>query len=113
MAKVQWDILQSEQDFHQAKELSKEKVVVIFKHSTRCPVSSMAKRMFENQFDYEQDEVQAFYLDLIAFRPISNYIAQELAVEHESPQMIVLRDGIAVYDSSHSMISAPAISKWV
>lgn len=113
MAKLQWDILQSEEDFQQAKALSNEKVVVIFKHSTRCPVSSMAKRMFENQFDYEQNEVSAYFLDLIAFRSLSNQIAQDLAVDHESPQMIVLKDGMAVYDSSHSMISAPAISKWL
>lgn len=113
MAKLQWDILQSEDDFLNAKRLSNEKLVVIFKHSTRCPVSTMAKRMFENQYDYEGKDVQAFFLDLIAYRSISNLIAQDLAVDHESPQMIVLKDEMAVYDSSHSMISAPAISKWL
>ena len=113
MAKLQWDILQSEEDFLNAKSLSNEKVVVIFKHSTRCPVSTMAKRMFENQYDYESEEVQAFFLDLIAYRSISNLIAQDLAVDHESPQMIILKDEMAMYDSSHSMISAPAISKWL
>ncbi|MFT4778520.1 MAG: bacillithiol system protein YtxJ [Flavobacteriales bacterium] len=113
MANLQWDILQSDEDFQKAKELSKEKVVVIFKHSTRCPVSSMAKRMFESQYDYEQNDVQAFFLDLIAHRSISNLISQDLAIDHQSPQMIVLKNGMAVYDSSHSMISAPAISKWL
>lgn len=75
---------------------------VIFKHSTRCSISSMAKNRLERSV--APDDADFFYLDLIAYRNISNKIAQEFNVYHESPQVLVIRNGECVFDESHGAI---------
>lgn len=113
MAKLTWETLRTDEDLDGAIALSKQQPVVIFKHSTRCPVSTMALRMFERDWSFDTNTIRPFFLDLIAHRPLSNRIANELAVDHESPQMIVIRDGIAVYDASHQMVQASVISSYL
>lgn len=84
---------------------STEKPVVIFKHSTRCSISRMALRQFEQEFDLEE-KVVPYYLDLLEHRDISNEIANRFGVYHQSPQLILIKDGKAIYDSSHESIDA-------
>ena len=98
-------------DLNQLDEIaatSNEKPVVIFKHSTRCSISRMALKQFEREFDLE-NVVDAYFLDLIAHRDISNEIAERFNVYHESPQLILIKNGKAVYDVSHSDIDAEAL----
>ena len=71
---------------------STEKPVVVFKHSTRCGVSRMVLKQFENEFDLH-DEITPYFLDLLAHRTISNEIAKRFDVFHQSPQLIVIKDG--------------------
>jgi bacillithiol system protein YtxJ len=78
---------------------------LIFKHSTRCPVSSMAKRRFEMDMDKLPADMPLYFLDLIRFRDISNLVAQDFQVYHESPQMLVIKDGECILDQSHGAIS--------
>jgi len=85
--------------------------VLIFKHSTRCPVSRMALRNFEQEYDIEEGKLKAYYLDLLEHRDISNEIAERFGVYHQSPQVILIRDGKAVYDTSHSDIDAATVQK--
>ena len=85
---------------------------VIFKHSTRCSVSSMAKRSFEyswNELANNTIDVPCYYLDLIAHRELSNLVAETYQVEHQSPQILLIRDNICVLDRSHEAISAEEI----
>lgn len=89
---------------------SNEKPAVIFKHSTRCSISRMALKQFEREFDL-QDEVTPYFLDLIAYREISNEIASRFNVYHESPQILLIKDGKLVYDASHSDIDAVALKE--
>jgi bacillithiol system protein YtxJ len=84
---------------------SNEKPVVIFKHSTRCSVSRFALKQFENEFDLE-DKVDAYFLDLLENRDISNAIATRFGVYHQSPQLLLIKEGKSVYDVSHSDIDA-------
>ena len=84
---------------------STEKPVVIFKHSTRCSISRMALRQFEQEFDLEE-KVVPYYLDLLEHRDISNEIANRFGVYHQSPQLILIKDGKAIYDRSHESIDA-------
>ena len=79
---------------------------VIFKHSTRCPVSMMAKRRFEQDWDQVPEGTPLYFLDLIKHRDISNAIASDFKVYHESPQLLLIKDGECTYESSHSEISA-------
>jgi len=85
--------------------LSDEKPVVLFKHSTRCSISRMALKQFENEFDLE-DKVDAYFLDLLEYRDISNEITSRFNVYHQSPQLLLIKEGKSVYDVSHSDIDA-------
>lgn len=102
---VNWLTLDSEHAFETALQRSHEQPIVIFKHSTRCPVSSMALRMFERDWDLPSGSIEPYFLDLIRYRDVSGRIASELAVDHESPQLILVVNRRAVYDASHNMIS--------
>lgn len=90
-------------------EESTERPVLIFKHSTRCPVSRMALKNFENEYDIEEGKARIYFLDLLEYRDISNEIAERFGVTHQSPQLILIKDGKAVYDTSHSDIDAGTV----
>lgn len=84
---------------------------VIFKHSTRCSISLMAKRNFELDWEAIPENTSLYFLDLIAHRNISAYIAEVFQVHHESPQTLLIKDGECILDSSHSDISAEEIAE--
>ena len=86
--------------------LSKTRPQLIFKHSTRCSVSSMAKRGLD--MDLKQTGNVAFdiyYLDLIQYRDISNQIATRYHIQHESPQLLVIKNGQCVFNASHDDVA--------
>ena len=84
---------------------------VIFKHSTRCSISSMAKRTFERDWDVIPSDVNFYFLDLISHRDVSAYIAETFNVHHESPQLLLIKDGECVLDASHGDISADEVAE--
>ncbi len=85
------------------KALENSKPFFVFKHSTRCSISSMAKSRFERTYDLP--EVQAFYLDLISYRAISNQLALDFQVAHQSPQLLFIQQGVCTYNASHNSIN--------
>lgn len=101
--KINWLQLTDLGQLNEISDLSFQKPVAIFKHSTRCSISRMALKQFENEFNLE-DKVTPYYLDLLEFRPISNEIAARFGVMHQSPQLILIKDGNAIYSASHSDI---------
>jgi len=109
---VNWTELTDVAQLMEIEALSNEKPVVIFKHSTRCSISRMALKQFERDYDLNET-VDAYFLDLIAHRDVSNEIASKFNVYHESPQLILIRNGKAVYDVSHSDINAEALKSKV
>ncbi len=76
---------------------------VIYKHSTRCSISLVVKNRLEKEAAPEA--VDFYFLDLLAYRPISNAIAEQFKVYHESPQVLVIKKGECVYDDSHMAIN--------
>ena len=80
-----------------------KRAVVIFKHSTRCSISSMALNRFESKWT-DDDSIPVYFLDLLNHRDISNEIASVFNVEHASPQVLVIKDGKCVYHASHNGI---------
>lgn len=92
--------------------LSNTYTCVIFKHSTRCIVSRTALKQFEMQFE-ANEKIKLFFLDLLAYRPISNAIAERFNIEHQSPQIIVLKNEKVVYSTSHSDIDATILERFV
>lgn len=101
MSKINWKLLT---DIKQVDELalqSNQQRQLIFKHSTRCPVSSLAKNRLESKWDFEEEDFVPYFLDLIAHRQISNYLAEKFDVVHESPQVLVIQNGVCTYHASH------------
>lgn len=100
---MNWIPLKSEDELFGIIEKSESRPQVIFKHSTRCSISSMAKsRLERSPFPQQAD---FYFLDLIAHRNISNKIAEEFGVAHESPQILVIKNGACMYDESHGAIT--------
>ena len=92
-------------------DISEETTVVIFKHSTSCGISANAKNRLESSWGEDQKHYIFYYLDLLQYRPISNRIAELYNVRHESPQIIVVKNRRAVYNSSHHSIRLHEIEK--
>jgi len=84
---------------------------LIFKHSTRCSVSMMAKRRFEMDWDALPEGTALYFLDLISYRDISAQIAETFQVHHESPQILLIKDGNCILDASHGDISAEEVAE--
>lgn len=84
---------------------------LIFKHSTRCSISLMAKKTFERDWDIIPFDVSFYFLDLISHRDISAYIAETFQVHHESPQILLIKDGECILDTSHGDISADEVTE--
>ncbi len=107
-----WRNLLSIEQLEAIEEDSKTKPILIFKHSTRCSISRMALKQFEREFTL-QDKVTPYFLDLIANRDVSNDIASRFKVMHQSPQLLVIKDGKSIYNASHSDINAEKIAEFV
>lgn len=105
-----WIDLTSLEQLDEVIELSNSQPVVLFKHSTRCSVSMMAKRNYEQNFNQGCD---SYYLDLLKHRDVSNAIAEKLHITHQSPQAILLKNGQVEYHDSHSGINHRMIEKLI
>lgn len=111
-SKIGWRQLTDLGQLNEILEISNEKPVVIFKHSTRCSVSRMALRHFENEFDLD-GKVTPYFLDLLNHRAISNEIASKFEVEHQSPQLLLISKGKCIYDASHNAIEVESIHRYL
>lgn len=109
-----WIDLNSMEQLDEIEKISEDKTVAILKHSTRCGISRMVLKMFESDYDLDENEpVELYFLDLIAYREISNGIAERFKVRHESPQLIVIKNREVVHHSSHQSISADKLKELV
>ncbi len=84
---------------------------LIFKHSTRCSISKMVLDRFRREWELPANEMSVYYLDLIKYRSVSNTISEKFGIIHESPQILVIRNGKCVYNASHNMISPRLIQQ--
>jgi bacillithiol system protein YtxJ len=110
-SKIVWRQLTDLGQLTEIIDLSNEKAVLIFKHSTRCSVSRYALKQFENEFDLEE-KITPYFLDLLNHRDISNEIAQRFGITHQSPQLILIKSGKAIYNTSHSDIDAKFLERF-
>jgi len=96
------------------EQASHNKPQVIYKHSTRCSISiGVANQLTQNWNETEMAVADTWYLDLLSYRPISNAIAEKFGVRHESPQVLVIKNGKVVFHTSHFSISYEALFKEV
>lgn len=107
---INWVPLQLVGQLDELVAFSEQKPVLIFKHSTRCSISRFALKQFEREYNLE-DRVDAYFLDLLEYRDISNEIANRFEVVHQSPQILLIKNGKSVYDASHSDIDAGELAE--
>lgn len=112
LSKVGWRQLRDLGQLNEIVNESADKTVIIFKHSTRCGVSRMGLKQFENEFSMHE-EITPYFLDILAYRALSNEIAHWFGVLHQSPQLIVIKDGKAVLNESHGSIDASQLLQFI
>lgn len=107
---MNWIPLINEHQLEEIKINSSDKPQLIFKHSSRCSISSMARnRLDKNEFP---EGIDFYFLDIINHRNISNKIASDFKVHHESPQVLLINKGTCVYNESHSGIQMDEIKAY-
>ncbi|MDP3313226.1 bacillithiol system redox-active protein YtxJ [Lutibacter sp.] len=108
-----WNILNELNQLEEIINISHSKPVAIFKHSTRCGISRMVLRNFEKSFHIPTDILEIYYLDLLEYREISNAVAATFQIRHQSPQLLILKNGVTVYTASHNDIQAADLMNFV
>ena len=107
--KINWLLLTESGQLDAIISASNTTPILIFKHSTRCGVSRMALKSFEREYDLDEADIDLYFLDLLNFRVLSNEISEKLNVHHQSPQVIVIKNGQVIYHDSHYEISLDTI----
>lgn len=106
---MNWNTLSSVEQLEAIKSASYQQPQVIFKHSTRCSISSMALSRLERS--EIPDHIHFHFLDLLAHRPLSNQVAEDFSVYHESPQVLLIKNGECIYDESHQGIQMAELAE--
>ena len=99
---MNWIQITSVTQLEEIKDRSKTKPQLVFKHSFRCSISGMTKSRLERS--QQPDNIDFYFLDLINYRNISNKISEDFNVWHESPQILLIKNGACVFDESHTAI---------
>jgi bacillithiol system protein YtxJ len=100
---MNWTLLESAEQISDIKQ--HQGYSVIFKHSTRCSISLMVKKRFELDWDKLPQDMPVYFLDLIKYRELSGQVASDFQVYHESPQLLLIKDGECILDLSHGHVS--------
>ena len=103
---INWIRLTNIDQIKQIRSLSKSETVFIFKHSTRCGISKMVIKRFENMFDESMSNVKVYYLDLLNYRDVSDKVGVTFNVIHQSPQLLIIKNEVSVFNASHQDITS-------
>ena len=110
---VHWVPLNTLEQLDAIKEQSKSEVILIFKHSTRCGISRMVKQRFEGSFDESMSSIKVYYLDLLNFRDLSDEVERVFQISHQSPQLLIIKNQVAILNASHHDITTVTIKKYL
>jgi bacillithiol system protein YtxJ len=102
-----WKKIESEADLAELNKRSFEIPQLILKHSTRCGISRMALDRMQRAQQPASFEIN--YLDLLTFRSVSNKIAADYHVHHESPQVLLIKNGSCIYTASHGQVNMDSV----
>lgn len=108
-----WIGLDSIEQLKAITEKSKTKTQLIFKHSTRCGISRMVMNQFIASYSLTADDLDLYYLDLLNYREVSNETGYKFQVMHESPQLLIIKNGVAVAHASHGGINAIDLARFI
>lgn len=111
---MNWNKLTDTAHLEELTKESHQQLVIIFKHSTSCSISQTALgRLERNWNENEMKEVKPYFLDLLSYRKISNTISYQFSIEHESPQLLLIKNGESIYDCSHFDIDYKSVKSEV
>ncbi|GIV32431.1 MAG: thioredoxin family protein [Saprospiraceae bacterium] len=102
---MQWTRLTNPDQLQELIDISRNTPCLIFKHSTRCGISEIAQHRLKDHWPWDESQIRTFHVDVIESRAISDAIAQRFGIAHESPQVLLIREGRCIYHDSHLDIS--------
>lgn len=103
---MEFKILNENEQLNEIDLKSNSKIQAIYKHSTRCSISNMTNKILNRELkDINENIIDVYYLDLILFRDLSNNVSTRYTIEHESPQILIIKGGKCIYCASHSDVS--------
>ncbi len=102
--------LETEDQINEIISESQNEHIIIFKHSTTCGISKMVFNKFEKNFDKLIKDIKYYYLDLLKYRSLSNFVAEKFDITHQSPQVLLIKNGEVIYHKSHFSISIDKIN---
>lgn len=110
---IPWIALSSLDQLEEIEKNSLGKPQIIFKHSTTCGISRMVMNMFNSSYDLSAQQADLYYLDLHSYREVSNEVGYRFQVLHQSPQLLVIKNGTTVAHASHNAITAVEFQQFV
>ncbi|WP_394748579.1 bacillithiol system redox-active protein YtxJ [Spongiimicrobium salis] len=108
-----WQKLERVSQLDEIIKRSKGKTQLIYKHSTTCGISKMVLNMFTEAYDFTEEQLDIYYLDLHSYREVSNETGYKFQVMHQSPQILLIKNGTVVAHASHGAIMDVALEKYV
>ena len=111
--KASWKVLNEQSQLDQISKDSATRPQLIFKHSTRCGISAMVWRGFERNWESEGYAADLYVLDLLSYRDISDEIASRFQVFHQSPQLLIIKNGVVVAHESHGAIQGVPLNQYL
>lgn len=108
-----WIPLTEVLQLEQIVNASKTKPQIIFKNSTRCGISRMVMNQFIESYNFTEKEMDLYYLDLLSYRDVSNEVGYTFQVMHESPQLLIIKNGVVVKHASHGAINAINLNQFI
>lgn len=110
--KIPWISLTSIDQLEKITQNSEKRTQMIFKHSTTCGISRMVLKMFGKDFDFVENKVDLYYLNLHSYREVSNETGYRYQVMHQSPQLLIIKNGVVVAHDSHGAINDISLSQY-
>lgn len=110
---IPWIQMNRIEQLDEIAAISKQLPVAIFKYSTTCGVSRSVLRSFERDYAIEDGRIKLYFLDLHANREVSNETVHRFQVVHQSPQILVIKNGVAVHHASHHRIDANDLASFI
>ena len=107
-----WKALNTTAQLDSIAKQSKTKTQLIFKHSTRCGISRMVMNQFVSAYDVDAN-ADLYYLDLLSYRDVSNEVGYKFQVMHQSPQLLVVKNGVVVAHASHGGINEVDLARFI
>ncbi len=108
-----WQKLEKLEQLDEIVKRSKGKPQLIYKHSTTCGISRMVLNMFTEAYAFDENQADLYYLDLHSYRDVSNETGYKFQVMHQSPQLLIIKNGVAVAHASHGAISDMDLERYL